>query len=411
MKEGAMEKKGFSKVSFDWEHRKKWLDVPFPTEEYENRIARLRKAMNEAGLEALLIYGGPGYQAQSGDVRYISNFPSMIGNTIVVIPAEGDPMLTTDSVFHSEPMHSEIFKCWIKDVRPAHLPGTVRSPENIARHVRDFLQERGLDDKRAGLVGERFFPAYLLNDLKKELPRLTLDSAVSLYMKVKSVKSPREMEIMKKACRITSLGLEAAMNLGRPGVTELEMSAAAHQAMVAGGAEVVTFVAMVGGPRAGYKTVMPSERKLEDGDMVFMDMGVNYEGYNTDCCRSMVVGRAGSKQKNLLKVALEMEESVIAAVKPGVRICDLQKIAKDIAEKAGYGEYYFPTGFGHGIGTCIVEMPLLFEGNEAPVEEGNTFALEPMIVVEGLGTGCFEDIIAVTKTGGVDLSTARKRSW
>jgi Xaa-Pro aminopeptidase len=56
-------------------------------------------------------------------------------------------------------------------------------------------------------------------------------------------------------------------------------------------------------------------------------------------------------------------------------------------------------------------MPLLFEGNEAPVEEGNTFALEPMIVVEGLGTGCFEDIIAVTKAGGVDLSTARKRSW
>jgi hypothetical protein len=105
----------------------------------------------------------------------------MIGNTIVVIPAEGDPMLTTDSVFHSEPMHSEIFKCWIKDVRPAHLPGTVRSPENIARHVRDFLQERGFDDKRAGLVGERFFPAYLLNDLKKELPRLTLDSAVSSY--------------------------------------------------------------------------------------------------------------------------------------------------------------------------------------------------------------------------------------
>jgi Xaa-Pro dipeptidase len=125
----------------------------------------------------------------------------------------------------------------------------------------------------------------------------------------------------------------------------------------------------------------------------------------------MVVGQAGSKQKHILEVALEMEESVIAAVKPGVRICDLQRIAKDIAEKAGYGDYYFPTGFGHGIGTCIVEWPLLFEGNEAPLETGNTFALEPMIVVEGLGTGCFEDIIAVTESGGADLSTARKHTW
>jgi Xaa-Pro aminopeptidase len=320
-------------------------------------------------------------------------------------------MLTTDSIFHSEPMHSEIFKCWIKDVRPAHLPGTVRSPENIVRHVRDVLQERGLQDKKAGLVGERFFPAYLLNDLKQELPKLPLVSAGELYMKVKGVKTPRELEVIKEACRITSLGLEAAMDLGKPGVTELEMSAASHQAMVAGGAEIVTFMAMVGGPRAGFKTVMPSPRKLEDGDMVFMDMGINYHGYNTDCCRTMVAGNAGAKQKHILEVALEMEERVIAAARPGVRICDLQKMARDIAEKAGYGDYYFPTGFGHGIGTCIVEWPLLFEGNEAPLEAGNTFALEPMIVVAGLGTGCFEDIIAVTETGCVDLSTARKRTW
>jgi len=404
-----MESTKFSKVPFDWEHRKKWLDLPFPMEEYEDRIVRLRKEMKEADLRSFLIYGGPGFL--SGDVRYISNFPSMIGNTIVVVPVEGELMLTTDSIFHSEPMHSEIFKCWIKDVRPAHLPGTVRSPENIARHVRDFLQERGLANEKAGLVGERFFPAYLLNDLKQELPKIKFESAGLLYMKVKGIKSPREMEIMKEACRITSLGLEAAMDIAKPGVTEFEMSAAAHQAMVAGGAEIVTFVAMVGGSRAGHKTVMPSSRKLEDGDMMFMDMGVNYKGYNTDCCRTLVVGKGGHKQRDILRVALDMEESVIAAGKPGVRICDLQKIARDIAEKSGYGEYYFPTGFGHGIGTSIAEMPILFDGNEAPIEEGNMFALEPMIVIEGLGTGCFEDIIAVTPQGCVDLSTARKRTW
>jgi len=406
-----MKTKKFSKVPFDWKHRKKWLDSPFPIEEYEDRVARLRKFMEGADLHSLLIYGGPGYQGQSGDVRYISNFPSGVGNTIVVVPIEGELMLTTDSVMHSEPMHSEIFRCWIKDVRPAHMPGTVRSPENIADHVRDFLKERGLADNKTGIVGQRFFPAYLLNDLKQELPKLTLESAQLLYMKAKSVKSPREMEIMREACRITSLGLEAAMDLAKPGVSELQMSAAAHQAMVAAGAEIVTFMAMVGGPRAGHKHVTPSSRKLEDGDMVFMDMGINHEGYNTDCCRTMVAGKAGAKQKDILDVALEMEEAVIAAGKPGVRICDLQKIATDIAKKAGYGEYYFPTGFGHGIGTCLVEMPILFDGNEAPIEKGNTFALEPMIVIEGLGTGCFEDIIEVTETGCVYLSTARKRTW
>jgi Xaa-Pro dipeptidase len=119
----------------------------------------------------------------------------------------------------------------------------------------------------------------------------------------------------------------------------------------------------------------------------------------------------GAKQKDILETALEREESVIAAGGPGVKISDLQKIAKDIADRSGYGEYHCTTGFGHGIGTNLAEMPVLFKGNEATLEEGNTVALEPMIVIEGLGTGCFEDIVAITETGCEALSPARRRTW
>ncbi len=403
-----MDDKGFSRVPFDWENRKEWLELPFPIEEYDRRVAKLRQAMKDADIQSLLIHGGPGWLG--GEVRYISNFPSDIGNTIVVLPIEGKLMLTTDSVFHSAPMHSKIFMTWIKDVRPAHLPGTVRHPENIARQVRDFLVENGLNDKKTGIVGERFFPAYLLDDLKQELPKLQFTSATDLYLRVKSIKSRRELELMEEACRVTAQGLEAAMDLAAPGVSELEMSAAAHNAM-ASGAETITFMAMVGGPRAGHKTVSPSDRKLEDGDMIFMDMGVNYKGYNTDCCRVMVAGNVGKKQREILEVGLEMEEAVIAAGKPGVRICDLQKIAQDIAEKAGYGKHYWPTGFGHGIGTDIAEMPRLFLGNEEPLQAGQTFALEPMVVIQGLGVGCFEDIIVVEENGCRELAPAKKKTW
>lgn len=145
--------------------------------------------------------------------------------------------------------------------------------------------------------------------------------------------------------------------------------------------------------------------------MIFLDMGVNYKGYNTDCCRVMAAGKVGKKQREILEVGLEMEEAVIAAGKPGVRICDLQQVAQDIAEKAGYGDYYWPTGFGHGIGTDIAEMPRLFMGNEEPLQEGQTFALEPMIVIQGLGVGCFEDIIVVEKNGCRALAPAKKRTW
>jgi Xaa-Pro aminopeptidase len=399
---------GFNRVPFDWENRKEWLDIPFPLEEYEQRVTKTQQAMKEADLQSLLIHGAPGWLA--GEVRYISNFPSEIGNTIVVIPVEGELMLTTDSIFHSAPMHSKIFMTWIKDVRPAHLLGTVRKPELISRHVKDFLMEKGLDDKKTGVVGERFFPGYLLNDLKQELPKLQFSSATDLYLRVKSIKSKREIDLMEEGCRITARGLEAAMDLAAPGVSELEMSAAAHNAMALG-AETITFMAMVGGPRAGHKTVSPSARKLEDGDMIFMDMGVNYKGYNTDCCRTMVAGKVGKKQKEILEVGLEMENAVIAAGKPGVRICDLQKLAQDIADKSGYGDHYWPTGFGHGIGTDIAEIPRLFLGNEEPLQAGQTFALEPMIVIQGLGVGCFEDIIVVEENGCRELGPAKKQTW
>jgi Xaa-Pro dipeptidase len=270
--------------------------------------------------------------------------------------------------------------------------------------------EKGLDDKKTGLVGERFFPGFLLNDLKQELPGLQFSSGTELFLRAKSIKSKREIDLMEEGCRITAQGLEAAMDLAAPGVSELEMSAAAHNAMALG-AEEITFMAMVGGPRAGHKHVSPSARKLEDGDMIFLDMGVNYKGYNTDCCRTMVAGKAGKKQQEILEVGLEMESAVIDAVKPGVRICDLQNLAQDIAEKAGYGDHYWPTGFGHGIGTEIAEIPFLFLGNEEPLQAGHTFALEPMIVIQGLGVGCFEDIIVVEENGSRELSPAKKRTW
>lgn len=97
-----MEDLGFSRVPFDWEHRKDWLDLPFPIEEYQHRVVKLRQAMRKADLQSLVIHGGPGWLG--GQVRYISNFPSDIGNSIVVVPIEGELMLTTDSIFHSAPI-------------------------------------------------------------------------------------------------------------------------------------------------------------------------------------------------------------------------------------------------------------------------------------------------------------------
>ncbi len=108
---------------------------------------------------------------------------------------------------------------------------------------------------------------------------------------------------------------------------------------------------------------------------------------------------------------MEMEEAVIAATRAGVRICDLQKISYEIAKKAGHEKDYFPSGFGHGIGVSMAERPVLFDGSEEVLQANMVFALEPMIVIEGFGTFCFEDMVLVKERGAEVLSDAVRRTW
>ena len=94
------------RASYAWEDREKWLQLPFPVEEYQARIDKLRVEMGKEGFDALLVHGMP---ARSGHVRYVANFNSFLGNTIVVLPKDGDPAIITETVFHGEPMPAIAF--------------------------------------------------------------------------------------------------------------------------------------------------------------------------------------------------------------------------------------------------------------------------------------------------------------
>jgi Xaa-Pro dipeptidase len=145
--------------------------------------------------------------------------------------------------------------------------------------------------------------------------------------------------------------------------------------------------------------------------MVFMDIGVHHQGYNTDTARTLCAGTVGKRQREVLDCGLAMFEAVVAAAKPGVRVVELQDIAQGIADDSGYGEYYWPTGFGHGIGTNIAELPNLHWKSETVLQAGHIFALEPMIVIQGFGCGVMEDQILITETGARSLTPAKYRVW
>ncbi len=397
-------------VPYGPEERRAWMTLPFPQAEYEQRVAAVRSRFAADGLAAIVTCSTRG---DSGHARYLANFEAGPGETCVVVPAGGDVMLTTNWLMHGEPMHTMIWTTWVRDVRPADRAGFSRAPEaTVAGHVADRLREAVVGRERVGLAGGATLPYYVMDELRKQLPDVTFVPADDIVFAARAKKSAAEIEVMRRAARASGRMHEAALQAIAPGVTERAVMAAAHAAGFAAGADALAFdSAVASGPRAGLKHCAPTERVMQTGDLVFLDMGAVCQGYCADVSRSAVVGRPSAEARRFLDTGLAMFEAVIDKAKPGVAVVDLIATARDVAERAGFGEDYMPMGFGHGLGCSLFEHPSLRRISTAVLEPGHTFALEPMLVRFNFGTACVEETVLITPQGAETLSGCPYRAW
>ncbi|HKX19229.1 MAG TPA: Xaa-Pro peptidase family protein [bacterium] len=399
-----------AKVPYGPDARRPWRTMPFPQSEYERRIAAVQARLQAEGLAALVAYSNG---ADPGNARYLVNFETSAGDTIVVIPAAGMPMLTTNWLMHGEPMHTSIWTAWLDDVRGAARLGFDRNPEtSVAGHAADRIQEAHAASERIGYAGSAILPHTVMVGLEERLPRATWIPADHLLMEIRSVKSPPEIETMRRAARISGRMHEEALRALVPGAREFDVASRAHAVAFAEGADALAFESAVStGPRSGLKHCAPSDRVVEPGDMVFLDMAATYHGYSADVSRSTVVGTPSAEQRRFLDTGLEMFEACLAKAGPGVPVQELIATARAIAARAGYDAEYMPKGFGHGLGCSLFERPSLRPSTTDILTPGNTFALEPMLIRMNFGTACIEETVLITPTGAEALSGCPLRVW
>ena len=250
------------------------------------------------------------------------------------------------------------------------------------------------------------------------------------------LKSRREIEIMKEAAMILKKAFEKLFPAIRPGVSTAELDQVAERAIREAGGEPA-FKGYRGFPCTLCVSVndevvhgIPSARKLLEGDLVSLDLGVKYQGYYSDAARSRVVGKGTSEAERLVRVAQEAFSAGIDAVREsGKRIGDLSRAVQEVVEQNGFGvvrDYV-----GHGIGQAIHEEPSVPNfgklGHGPRIEPGLVLAIEPMLTaghyaVETLSDGWtvvtkdrrlashYEDTVAFTEAGPVNL-TGPDESW
>jgi Xaa-Pro dipeptidase len=232
----------------------------------------------------------------------------------------------------------------------------------------------------------------------------TLEVDNRFLRELRKVKDEYEIKMMRKAADLTSCGMRVAGEVVAAGVKEYEVAAEIEYAMRKQGSYGIAFETIVA---SGLASAFPhggcSDRKIQKGNFVVVDMGATYKLYRSDMTRTFVAGKPSAKQKKLYEVVKAAQEKAVEAMKPNVEAKDVDAAARKVIAGAGYGDQ-FVHSLGHGVGLDIHEPPTLSPDSEDVLAAGNVVTVEPGIYLVGYGGVRIEDTVLVQKNGAEKLT-------
>lgn len=249
--------------------------------------------------------------------------------------------------------------------------------------------------------------------LQKELETfgLALKAVENPIVKLRTIKNQDEIAILSKTAALGSEGFDYLCSLLREGITEVELAVELEIFWKRKGSKTIAFDPIIA---FGANSSMPHYRvgnhRLQYGDAVLIDIGVNYENYHSDMCRVVFFGEPDPKIKAIYSIVKSAQETALQKCFPGTRIGDLDASARDYIEKEGYGEN-FTHSLGHGVGLEIHEAPMI--RNQPPyqdviLEPGMVLTVEPGIYLPGIGGVRIEDTVVITEEGHQNLTNRSK---
>ncbi len=226
---------------------------------------------------------------------------------------------------------------------------------------------------------------------------------------LRMIKTEEELGLLAKAEEIGDLGFSEIIKLIRPGMTELEVAARLEFILKSNGAEGLSFDTIVAsGVNSSMPHAIPSSKKIEIGDFVTMDFGCIYKGYCSDMTRTIVVGNASDRQREIYNTVLKAQTTVCEKIKAGMVCRDVDTIARTIIYEAGY-EGCFGHGLGHSVGLYIHENPACNTRTYTVLQENMIMTVEPGIYIEGFGGVRIEDMVCVKNNGCLNFTHSPKQ--
>jgi len=255
------------------------------------------------------------------------------------------------------------------------------------------------------LALDELAPFFVAEGLRERLPHAQIVNAVSVTRECRMRKSEAELALLGIAKGMTLEVQQRAARILRPGITATEVRAFIQDAHVRIGGGGSTFCLVYFAQATAYPHGIAGEQSLKEGDMVLIDTGCDVQGYKSDITRSYVFGTPSARQRDVWELEKSAQAAAFAAAQPGVACEEVDRAARRVLEKAGFGPGYAVPGLphrtGHGIGLDLHEWTYLVEGNKTPLEAGMCFSNEPMICIYGEFGVRLEDHFYMSETGPV----------
>lgn len=222
------------------------------------------------------------------------------------------------------------------------------------------------------------------------------------------IKSSEEILSILKAEAIGDKCFEYILEYIKPGMTELQIADEIERTLLRLGAEGLAFPTIcVSGSRTDLPHGEPSDKIVEEGDLLTLDFGAVYEGYCGDMTRTVGIGSLSDEKKHVYEVVLESQLSGLAACKAGVSCTDADKAARSVIESYGFGEYFIHTT-GHGVGKEVHEAPRLATDSSDTLETNMAVTIEPGIYIPNKFGVRIEDLAIITDFGIINATKSVK---
>ena len=346
---------------------------------YRERIGRAQAELIERGTSALLASIG-------SDLPYLTGYEAMPLErlTMAVIAQEGIPTLvvpeleaprvnTRGGVFEIRP--------WSESEDPVAIVASLcGAPARVA-------------------ITDQTWSTFVLR-LQQAMPGTLFVSARHISERLRVIKSADEVDHLRAAGDAVDRVVDRLAATQFSGRTERSLAEEVARMTVDEGSDVAGFQIVASGPNSASPHHEAGSRVIAEGDSVVVDFGGKVAGYCSDTTRTFHVGEPSAEYVEVYDVVRSAQEAGVASAGPGVPAQAVDAAARAIIEQAGYGDYFIHR-LGHGIGLDVHEDPYLVDGNDALLEAGMVFSIEPGVYLPGRFGVRIEDIVVCT-SGGVE---------